>query len=263
MNQDIYDYIDLIEKQHGVEIIYACESGSRVWGFESPDSDYDLRFLYIQPLRNYLSVHEKRDVIEKPLTGKIDASGWDLKKALYLLSKGNPPLIEWLNSPKIYYQEFKIIDSMRTLAQMFWSPYSAVYHYFHMAKNNYNQYIKGRTDELWVKKYFYVLRPILCVKWIEEYNQFPPVKFNELVSLLPDSFLYNDVVNLVQSKQNGAELKTGKYIPSISNFLDGEIIRIDEYTKTMEFEKQSKRHGLIDDFFYEWAMEYGRQNINK
>ena len=82
--EDIYDYINLIERQHNVDIIYACESGSRVWGFESPDSDYDLRFIYTQPLRNYLSVNEKRDVIEKPLTGKVDASGWDLKKALKL-----------------------------------------------------------------------------------------------------------------------------------------------------------------------------------
>jgi len=103
MRDTILSRLDQIETQHGVKILYACESGSRAWGFPSTDSDYDVRFLYVHPAEWYLSVDEKRDVIERPLTPEnFDIGGWDLRKALRLFRKSNPPLLEWLGSPNIY-----------------------------------------------------------------------------------------------------------------------------------------------------------------
>lgn len=94
MREEILKRLTDIEGEEDVKIFYACESGSRAWGFPSADSDYDVRFLYRHPEEWYLSVdlEEKRDVIERPINDDLDISGWDLRKALKLLRKSNPPL---------------------------------------------------------------------------------------------------------------------------------------------------------------------------
>ena len=102
MKKEICSTLAEIEKLHNVKILYACESGSRAWGFPSPDSDYDARYLYIRPLESYLKLFPERDVIEGPIDEVKDFVGWDLQKALKLLMKGNAPLIEWLHSPIVY-----------------------------------------------------------------------------------------------------------------------------------------------------------------
>ncbi len=157
-----------IEKEENVTIFYACESGSRAWGFPSEDSDYDVRFLYLRPRDWYLSidVEEKRDVIERPISEMLDISGWDLRKALKLLRKSNPPLLEWLNSPTVYQQDFTITDKIKELVPEYYSPIACLHHYLHMAQGNYREYLKGEI--VWVKKYFYVLRPLLAINWIEK-----------------------------------------------------------------------------------------------
>jgi len=92
--------LNAIESDYGVKVLLACESGSRAWGFASDDSDYDVRFIYIQPTSWYLTVdlEDRRDVIETPIEGVWDINGWELRKALKLFSKSNPPLLEWLQS---------------------------------------------------------------------------------------------------------------------------------------------------------------------
>lgn len=98
MNSTIQQELERIEREEGVLILYACESGSRAWGFPSTDSDYDVRFIYIRPVEWYLSIFDKRDVIERPISDRLDMSGWDLKSA-GAFRKSNPPLLEWLESP--------------------------------------------------------------------------------------------------------------------------------------------------------------------
>jgi uncharacterized protein len=102
IRSDILDRLLAIEAEHGVRALYACESGSRGWGFASPDSDYDVRFIYVHPLPWYLRVSAQRDVIEVPISDELDINGWELRKALSLLKKGNATLIEWLDSPVVY-----------------------------------------------------------------------------------------------------------------------------------------------------------------
>ena len=166
MQDKIQTRLQDIEREEHVQIFYACEAGSRAWGFPSADSDYDVRFIYLHPRDWYLSVdlEYKRDVIERDIDGPLDVSGWDLRKALSLLLKGNPPLMEWLGSPIVYLERFTVADQMRDLMAQHYSPVASLYHYLHMARGNYRDYLKGPT--VWVKKYFYVLRPLLAIRWI-------------------------------------------------------------------------------------------------
>jgi hypothetical protein len=124
MNEIIQASLRQIQEQQGFKIIYACESGSRAWGFSSTDSDYDVRFLYVNPADWYLSVdvEDKPDVFERPITDELDVSGWDLRKALMLLRKSNPPLLEWLNSPIIYLEMIEVVERLRELIPEFYSP---------------------------------------------------------------------------------------------------------------------------------------------
>ena len=120
--------------------IMAIESGSRAWGFPSADSDYDVRFLYARPVEWYLSILEGRDVIERPIDAQLDINGWDIKKALRLFRKSNPPLAEWLGSPIVYLERQDIAERLRELAQRYYSPLACIHHYLHMAEGNYRDY---------------------------------------------------------------------------------------------------------------------------
>ena len=89
MRQEILQRLSDIEAKYDVKILLAVESGSRAWGFESKDSDYDVRFIYVHRKDWYLSLIEGRDVIEElDPDGVLDLAGWDLKKALLLMGKG-------------------------------------------------------------------------------------------------------------------------------------------------------------------------------
>lgn len=219
-----------IEKDENVIILYACESGSRAWGFPSSDSDYDVRFLYIRPIEWYLSIEEGRDVIElinSPFTNELfDLRGWDIKKALKLYKKSNPPLLEWLHSPIIYLEKDDVAQQMRKLLPEFYSPLSCLFHYLHMAKKNFREYLKG--DKVWIKKYFYILRPVLACKWIEKDLGPVPMEFQILVDRIIESDGLKTVIKeLIKRKKEGEELSWGSKIPEINNFLDEEIKRLD------------------------------------
>src|SRR5688572_12295092 len=120
-----------VEEADGARILYAVESGSRAWGFPSADSDYDVRFVYIRSRDWYLSVNleSRRDVIERPIVDHIDLSGWDIRKALRLFAKSNPPLLEWLSSPIVYRDDLGFADAVRALLPRYYSPVSSLYHF--------------------------------------------------------------------------------------------------------------------------------------
>jgi len=219
-----------IERAEGVKILYACESGSRAWGFESDDSDYDVRFIYLRPTRWYLTIQRKPDVIERPIDDELDVSGWDVPKALGLLRKSNPPLLEWLQSPIVYTQKSTLVDRLRELMNEYYAPISCMYHYLHMAENNFREHLKGQ--EVWVKKYFYVLRPVLACIWIERGYGVVPIEFGKLVDrVVVDQGLRNEINSLLEAKRNGAELDRGPRNPVISDFLEQELSRLQAATQ--------------------------------
>ncbi|MFE4713313.1 nucleotidyltransferase domain-containing protein [Paenibacillus sp. NPDC056722] len=226
----IIEELKKIEREENVRILYACESGSRAWGFPSKDSDYDVRFLYIRPLEWYLSIFEKRDVIERPISNMLDINGWDLKKALNLFRKSNPPLLEWLQSPIVYTENESVVRQIRDISSFTFSPRSCMHHYLHMAKGNYRDYLKG--DHVKIKKYFYVLRPVLACEWIERFHTMPPIEFPVLVeTLLPEGSLLRAAVDdLLIRKRAGDEMDYEPRIQPINEFLEE---RISYYEQTI------------------------------
>jgi len=225
--QQIQARLDDIERHEGVCIVYACESGSRAWGFESLDRDFDVRFIYAQPTQAYLSVMPGRDVVEQPADDMLDISGWDLRKALQLLRRSNPPLLEWFQSAIVYREHPDIVARIRELMPRYYQPVACHYHYLHMAHGNNREYLQG--DVVWLKKYLYVLRPILACLWIERGYGVVPIEFAALVNrVLEDGALKTTVQDLVHRKKEGDELARGPRIPIISDFLENELTRLSE-----------------------------------
>ncbi|MFK2824603.1 nucleotidyltransferase domain-containing protein [Bacillus sp. B190/17] len=252
MKEKILKTITQIEKDYNVKIVYACESGSRAWGFPSKDSDYDVRFVYVHEKDHYLSIDPvgvgtKRDVIELPINDLLDMNGWELTKALKLFRKSNPPLLEWLQSTIVYYEAFSTIDRMKNLHREVFAPHSCLYHYLNMARNNYREYLQGENVK--IKKYFYVLRPVLAAKWIEEFNEFPPLEFQTLLEkMIPAGEIKDAVAILLERKMSGDELDVEPRIYIINQFLNEEIVRLEAYAKSLNVHIPDPT-GQLDELF--------------
>ena len=201
MKEKILEKLKEIEKSKNVEILFAIESGSRAWGFASPDSDYDIRFIYKHKLEYYLSLWEKPDLIEFMTEDDLDGSGWDLRKTVKLLAKSNAPLIEWLFSPIVYFKNDDFAKQMQDLAVECFSPIAVLHHYLGTTKNFMDV---CEMEEVKLKNYFYALRTALAGKWIIENNTFPPVAFADLLPIAPQN-IQEKIVELQQIKANQDE----------------------------------------------------------
>ena len=225
MKKLIQEKLCEIEQREECRILLAVESGSRAWGFASPDSDYDVRFIYVRPEKAYLRLDRTRDVIEVPINDELDINGWDIDKTLRLLHKSNPTVFEWFSSP-IIYQSSAFADQFRPIMQKYFSSKAGLWHYLHMAEGNYRDYLRGEMVR--AKKYFYVLRPILACKWILEKGTPPPMLFTDLVkSELPDD-LSETVCQLLDLKMNSPEIKEIPRIDQLNRYLDAGIMSVKE-----------------------------------
>lgn len=237
MKETILKSLAKIEEDFDVKILYAVESGSRAWKFPSKDSDYDVRFIYVHKKEEYLTIDQmgigkKKDVIELPINDLLDITGWELTKALKLFRKSNPPLMEWLRSGIVYYQAFSAIDQMKELSKVVFAPNSCLHHYLNMASNNFRKCLQD--GQVKVKNYINVLRPVLAAQWIEKYNEFPPLEFPKLLEdLLPDGELKREIHTLLKRKISGEELDYESKVEVINQFLNEEIMRLKEYTSTL------------------------------
>jgi predicted nucleotidyltransferase len=247
-HKQILTELERIEHEENVRILYACESGSRAWGFPSKDSDYDVRFIYIRPEDWYLSIFEKRDVIERPISDLLDINGWDLRKALNLFRKSNPPLLEWLQSPIVYKENYEITEQIRQISLFTFSPRSCMYHYLHMAKGNYREYLQG--GQVRIKKYFYVLRPVLACEWIEKWNTMPPIEFDRLVdAVVPRGSELEVVIDgLLTRKRAGDEMDYEPRINPINEYLAERIQYYEHVAKGMQ-SSNGDQDQRLDDLF--------------
>lgn len=246
MRDQIIEHLHQIESTENIIILYACESGSRAWGFPSADSDYDVRFIYAHPVEWYLTIQEKRDVIEVPVKNNLDINGWDIRKTLELFRKSNPPLLEWLGSPIIYQEKFNFADRLRELAKEYSSPASCVYHYLHMAQGNYKDYVKG--EEIRLKKYFYLLRPILAIKWIEHGYGVAPTAFSTLLErVIIEPILKDEINRLIKLKENGSEADRGPQVPILNQFIESELSRLESEIK--DYKNNPTPIELLDEIF--------------
>lgn len=252
MREAILNTLHCIEDEYDVTILHAVESGSRAWGFASEDSDWDVRFIYRHKRDKYLSVFKWRDVIEhsSPIWSQVDRereldiSGWDLRKTMGLLYKSNPPLLEHMRSPIVYIDRKEFAPVLGLVSQVY-SPRVCVYHYYHMARNNYREYLRG--PGVWLKKYLYVVRPVMCMEWIQAYGSLPPVNIYELMSGLDlEEELCNSILDLLERKKSGSELTFGSRIAIISEYLKEKLEKPD-FAK----EKREDRKEMIDEVFME------------
>jgi predicted nucleotidyltransferase len=209
----------MIETRENVKIIFAIESGSRAWGFPSPDSDFDVRFVYAHTKDWYLSITPGRDVIELPLEGDDDINGWDIRKALGLALKPNPVLLEWLSSPIQYYWNTKACDAIIQFTRKITHGSRCRHHYMRMADMQ-----RGDGDQIKLKRYFYALRAAMALRWIETRDDLPPMNFHSLMAGLdvPSDFAA-EIQRLLHIKTSTAELGQGPRIPILETFLDRQI----------------------------------------
>jgi len=226
METTIIENLKKIEKKNNVSILLAVESGSRAWGFPSEDSDYDVRFIYAHAKDWYLSVFEKRDVIEIPVGPVLDINGWDIKKSFQLLRKSNPSLQEWLTSPIIYGINKEALDPILSLSEKTFLPETSCHHYLSMAKGNMNKITKN--DRIRIKAYLYSLRPILCCYWVIEEKTQPPMLFHELIDrFIPNGKLRLEINDLLKIKMGSKESDTIDRSTIIDEYLFNQFLSLE------------------------------------
>ncbi|MDH5355076.1 MAG: nucleotidyltransferase domain-containing protein [Gammaproteobacteria bacterium] len=225
IKKDILGRLRKAEEEHNVRVLLAIESGSRAWGFASPNSDYDVRFIYSHEPQWYQAVdlEERRDVIEYPITDEIDINGWDVRKALRLFWKSNPAFIEWIQSPITYLEPSRLRSEAINILPIIYSPEKGIYHYRSMAKTNYRGYL--REEMVPLKKYFYVLRPILAARWVQKYKTAAPIEFETLLDMLDESEenVLSEIRILLEKKRVTPELGLSPAVSVLNNFIEAEL----------------------------------------
>ena len=208
MRTEIIGRLLEIESKYDVRILLAVESGSRAWGFASKDSDYDVRFVYLQRMDKYLSLTTERDVIEElDPDGVLDLVGWDLRKALFLMAKGNCAFAEWLSSPFAYYRNMYFFESIINFKDDYFRKVAAVNHYYHMAMNHDKRYLDKKGCQL--KRFLYHLRGLLAAKYAAVHGTYPPVLFFRLVEATVDNKdIKAEIDKLVKIKSESRENNT-------------------------------------------------------
>ena len=237
-----------IESKYDVKVLLAVEAGSRAWGLDSPDSDYDVRFIYVHRRDWYLTLGQKRDVIEETDPDKVlDLSGWDIRKAFSLMSKGNCSFAEWIGSPIVYYKDYEFLKELTALKDTFFRTITTVNHYYHMAMNHDKRYLEKRGCEL--KRFMYHLRGLLAAKWAATYETYPPVLFEELVEkMVPDQKIRDEIARMVELKRESREHNTTIVSDELINFAARTAEEIESLFGTFPDEKPQD-YDSLNNFF--------------
>ncbi len=216
--------LDRIEREDHVRILFAIESGSRAWGFPSPDSDYDARFVYVREVDWYLSLAPRRDVIELPIDGDFDINGWDIRKALGLLLKPNPVLLEWLASPIRYRWDDVACARLEAFARRTAYAHACLSHYQSLARRMWGEFVADR-ETVNLKKYFYILRPAMCIAWIRERpGEILPMRLQDLMAGVELAPAFRDEVeSLIVRKAQMSEVGNGARIVALDDFIQREL----------------------------------------
>ncbi|WP_170170318.1 nucleotidyltransferase domain-containing protein [Hymenobacter perfusus] len=205
MHVRIQTALTQLEATHHIRILYACESGSRAWGFPSPDSDYDVRFLYSHPADWYLTLDDGPDTLNFPVDDELDLAGWELRKTLKLLRGSNAALFEWLQSPVVYREAAGFRAALQPLLPACWNPRAGLHHYLGQLRRGVAEDLTG--EQVRLKRLFYALRSALAARWIQHHpDQVPPMEFAQLRALLPPDL--NGAVEELLARKGTADEKT-------------------------------------------------------
>lgn len=239
-----------IEQERNIKILYACESGSRAWGFPSNDSDYDIRFIYTHPLEWYLSLSEKKDTIQFITEEDFDFSAWELKKALNLFKKSNVSVYEWLQSPIVYSDTNNFRAELFELANEYYNPKATYYHYSSMTKKYMEHLNKEGDNTVNLKKLFYILRCFLNVKWICEEQTVHPMEFAKLLTQIENAengSIVKEINELIEIKKEAGESFVYEIKPFLKNFIFAEFEQYKNFGDSLKNTKSDMNK--IDLFF--------------
>lgn len=250
-----------VEFEHSLSVIYGLESGSRAWGFESQNSDYDVRFLYIRPVDWYLCIEKRSDVLELGTSSDIDLSGWDLRKSLLFLRQSHPVLLEWLRSPVVYIEQSGIVPRMREIGEEFFAPRASVHHYIGWAERILHRYFQH--SDLAAKRYFYVMRPILCCRWIQTIGRQPPLRMQELITAIEmPAEAKLAIGNLIERKRAGYELDSVGRIPILDQYISETLPQIKDFLVTLP-KPEYAPFELLNSLFHQALEEFAAKPFSK
>lgn len=225
-----------LEQRENIKILYACESGSRAWGFASPDSDFDVRFIYARTLNDYLGITDLPDNVGLPVNEVLDINGWDIKKALKLFLKSNSTLYEWLQSPIVYGGDSAFAEDLRKLMPQYFSLRSGANHYLSMAHNTLRDDLQ--TEQVKLKRYFYALRPALACLWIVERQSVPPMGLEHLRVMIIDNDVQNAIDELLKRKRVADEKALILTVPLLNQWLNHALDLCKERIPLLSSEKK-------------------------
>lgn len=217
-----------IEAEHGVRVPWAIESGSRAWGFASPDSDYDCRFLYVRSRKAYADLWPARDVIETPLEGLLDVNGWDLRKAVRLAVAGNATVGEWLRSPWVYTGEEQFRDDLLDLVSQVTDPLRVRRHYLHVGRAQWARADDG-AGTVRLKRVFYAIRPAVTLHWLDAHQGVPPMNLDALLAetAVPDAVRF-EIAELRDLKSHTRELGSAPAPKAIAHWAESTFAEVDD-----------------------------------
>lgn len=246
MDAIIWAKLSEIEQSEHVKIILAVEAGSRAWGFSSPDSDYDVRFIYIKEKKEYLRLEEIRDSIDWQQDEHLDMEGWDLRKVLRMIYRSTPEIYEWFFSG-IVYRETPEAQELRKLLPEYFSITKCAQNYLHIASMVFRTYF--RDDEVWQVKYFYLLRPMLQIQWMLEEKNVPPVQMEELVrEKMPDEWK-GFILEILEKKKKSSELGKASRNKRLNQDIAETLREMERQILSMKKEEK-KSWDLLDQYFY-------------
>lgn len=250
--QNIKHILTEIEKKKNIKILYACETGSRAWGFPSPDSDFDIRFMYMHERDWYLNLNAKKDTVEV-MDGDLDITGWDLRKSLLLLKRSNAPLIERFNSPIEYFSAPGFKDEFKELVAAYYSPIAVFFHH-HSLANKFWEELKDK-EQIKLKSYFYLMRSLLSCNWIINDNTVLPMHIEGLMKYVGDEYKER-LRELIKLKATVGEKYLHPKDEILNAWITGLIELIEAGKANLPVNKTDT--GLLNEFFLK--MLYAKAN---
>jgi len=218
--KEIRHRLNLVRDQ-GVTILFAIESGSRAWGFPSPDSDYDCRFVYSRAVNDHLLLKPLRDVIEFPIEGDVDTGGWDLKKALLLALNGNAAICEWVDSVICYEEVPNIRSELKNVLSQITNPIDVAHHYLGLARSGIERHAV-MDGEIKLKKLFYILRPLIALQCMKanEFEVLPSMNFNTNLSEIKiEVEIEEEISKLLAKKKRTKEIGSDHLPTAIKRYI--------------------------------------------
>ncbi|UPL51115.1 nucleotidyltransferase domain-containing protein [Hymenobacter sublimis] len=242
--------ITQLETTHGIRVLYACESGSRAWGFPSPDSDYDVRFIYSHPAEWYQTLDEEPDTLNFPVDEELDLAGWELRKTLKLLRGSNAALFEWLQSPVVYREATGFRAALAPLLPSCWNARAGFNHYIGLMRRGVEEDLPA--EDVRLKRLFYALRSTLAARWIQQRpTEVPPMEFGQLRQLLP-SALNSTVEELLARKATANEKTTVERPAALVAFLQAEYTVALAAREQLPISRPANPTPALNDLFRAW-----------